>query len=89
MILGLVKEGFLEILDEHLGVFCVEVMVIVGALTLSFREFSACGAPTSYGERDPIASRRWLVVIANAFRSSFSPRRRRSDMIPTYEGQGT
>ena len=73
MIFGTVKEGILEILDERLGMFHVEVMAIFGARNLSFREFRVCGAPTFSGEMDPIVSRRWLADMANAFRMSFYP----------------
>ena len=73
MIFGTVKEGNLEILDECLGVFCVEVMAIVGSCTLSFCEFRAYGASTFFEENDPISSRRWLADMANAFRTIFYP----------------
>ena len=61
LIFGSIKEGVLEILNEHLGTFCAEVLAIVGTLTLSFFNFFACGAPTFSWEKDPIASRRWLT----------------------------
>ena len=35
VIFGSVWEGVLEILDEHMGVFCVEVMAIIRAHILS------------------------------------------------------
>ena len=41
--------------------------------TLSFREFRVCGAPDYHGALDPIASTRWLVDVANAFRTSRCP----------------
>ena len=80
--------GVLEILDERLGAFHVEVMVIVGARTLSFSEFRASEASAFYGEREPIASRRWLAGMANVFRTSVYSRRRRSDMLPAYWRSG-
>ena len=58
MIFGSVKEGILEILDERLGAFHAEVLDIVGARTFS-------------GEKDPIASSRWLVDMDNTFAVSF------------------
>ena len=53
MIFGSVKEGIMEILDEHLGMFLMEIMAIVRARTLSFYDFHACGAPKFFGEKDP------------------------------------
>ena len=38
VILGLVKEGIIEIVDEHLGAICTMVMAIIKAYTLSFCE---------------------------------------------------
>ena len=58
MIFGTVKEGILEILDERLGAFCIELMAMLEARTLTFREFRACGAPDYLRARDPIASGR-------------------------------
>ncbi|XP_052621696.1 uncharacterized protein LOC128127284 [Lactuca sativa] len=48
-------------------------MAIIGARTLIFREFRACGAPTFHGERDPIVSRMWLAYMAKTFRTNFFP----------------
>ena len=73
VIFGTVKEGILEILDERLGAFRTELMAMLGAHTLTFREFRACGAPDYHGARDPIASGRWLADVANAFHSSRCP----------------
>ena len=66
-----ISRSISEILDERLGVFCAEIMVIVGARILSFLDFRACGAHAFHGERDPVVSRRWLADMANAFRTSF------------------
>ena len=74
----------MEVLDERLGAFRVEVLVIVGTPTLSLCEYRACGALAFDRERDPVASRRWLEVMANSFRVSFCPRRRTSGMLPAY-----
>ena len=74
VIFGTVKEGILEILDERLGAFRTEIMDLMGACTMTFREFRACGAPDYHGAREPIASRRWLADIANAFRTSRCPK---------------
>ena len=70
MIFGSVKEGILEILDECLGVFHTKVLAIVGACTLSFCVFRAYGDLTLSGDKDLIASRRWLADIAYAFNTS-------------------
>lgn len=70
VIFGTVKEGIMEILDERLGAFHIDIMAIVGAFTLSFQEFCACVAPKFFWEKDPIANKRWLVDMANAFRTS-------------------
>ena len=71
VIISTVNVGVLEILDERLGTFWAKVMAIVGARTLSFGEFCTCGSPVCFGDKDPIASRRWLADIANAFWTSF------------------
>ena len=74
MIIGTVKEGIMEILDERLGAFRTIIITIMGAHTLSFQEFRACRAPEFFGEKDPIASRRWLADMVNAFQTSFCPK---------------
>lgn len=48
-------------------------MALVGARSLTFREFHACGAPKFFKLKDPITIRRWLVNRKNAFRSRFLP----------------
>ena len=53
VIFGRVKEGILEILDERLGTFRTEMAAMVGARTMTFREFRACGALDYHGDRDP------------------------------------
>ena len=53
MIFGSVKEGIMGILNERLGAFHTEIMEIVGAHTLSFRESHACGALEFFG-RTPL-----------------------------------
>ena len=73
-ICGSVKEGIQEILDECVGALCAEVMAIIGARSPSFPKFWACGAPAFQGERDPIASRKWLADMYNASRTSFCPK---------------
>ena len=65
--------GLSEIVDERLGSFRAEVMAIIGARTLTFREFLACGAPALHQERDAIVSRRWLADMVNVFKTSFCP----------------
>ena len=75
MIFGSVKEGILQVLDERLSSFCYEMMAIVGARSLTFREFRACGSPNYHGVKDLIISRRWLADVANAFRASRCPER--------------
>ena len=81
MIFGLVKEGIMEILDECMSTLRTKILAIMGACTLSFRKFHACGAPKFFGEKDPIASRRWLVEMVNAFRSSFYPERSKEKLL--------
>lgn len=39
VIFGSLKEGFVEIVDEHLGALCAEFMAIVGARTLLYVSF--------------------------------------------------
>ena len=73
LIFGTVKEVILEILDERLGAYRTEMMALMGARTLTFRESRACRAPDYHGARDPIASSRWLADVANAFRTSRCP----------------
>ena len=63
----------LELLDEKLGAFRTEMMTMVGARTLTFREFRAFRAPNYHEAKDPIASNRWLADVLNAFRMSRCP----------------
>ena len=73
VIFGTIKEGIMELLDERLGAFHVEIRAMVGARSLNFWEFRACGASEIFGKKDLISSRRWLADIANAFRTSCCP----------------
>lgn len=67
MVFGTIKEGIMGLLDERLGDFWAEIAAVqLGAWTLSFREFKACGAPEFFGVKDPIASRRWIADMENA-----------------------
>ena len=43
----------MEILDERMGAFRTEMMGIMGAHTLSFHEFHACGAPKFFWVEGP------------------------------------
>ena len=74
MIFGTIKEGIIEILDEHLDTFRTEMVAMVGARSLTFREFRVCGAPKFFRTKGPIASRWCLADISNAFRTSFRPK---------------
>lgn len=70
----MIKEGIMELLYEHMGTFRTEVVAMVGAHSLTFQEFHACGDPKFFGKKDPNASRRWLADIGNAFQTSFCPK---------------
>lgn len=72
IILGSIKEGIMEILDEHLGKFHTELVAMVSARSLNFRECRAYGAPKFFGIKDPISSRILFTNIKNSFRTSFS-----------------
>ena len=70
VIFGTIKEGIMEVLEGHLGSFRYEMVAMMGARTFTFCEFQACGALKFFGEKDPIASRHWLVDVVNAFRTN-------------------
>ena len=57
MTFGAIKEGIVELLEERLGSFCSNKVALIGACSLTFKEFRACGAPDYYRDKDPIASR--------------------------------
>ena len=62
------------LLHESLGAFRAGIAVgQLGAQTLSFMEFKACGAPEFFGAKDPISSRRRITDMENAQRKSFYP----------------
>ena len=67
VIFGTVKEDILEILDEQLSFFLSEMVALVGARSLTYREFQSCGASNYHRAKDPIASRRLLADVVNAF----------------------
>ena len=46
----------MEILDERLGAFRTEMATMMGARTLTFREFRAYGPPNYLVAKDPIPS---------------------------------
>lgn len=58
MIFGTINEGIINILDEHMGVFRIETVDMVGVRTLTFQEFHVCGAPEFLGRKNPIDSRK-------------------------------
>ena len=70
---GTIKEGIVELLDEHLGAFRTEILAIVGACTLTFLEFHVRGDPEFFRKKHPVVSRKWIVDMTNAFRTSFFP----------------
>ena len=84
VIFDTVKESILEILVERLSAFCSEMVALVGARSLIFRDFRAYGAPNYHGEKDPIMSRRWLVDIVNAFYTSSFPKGKMSGLLPDF-----
>ena len=69
----MVKEGILEISVEWLSAFRSEMVALVGARSLTFREFQACGTPDYHGVKDLIVSRRSLEDVVNAFRTNTFP----------------
>ena len=73
MIFDIVKEGIIEIMDEYLSFFRSEMVSMMGALTMTFHEFRACGALKFFRKKNPIAIRCWLADVRNAFRSSLCP----------------
>ena len=73
MIFSTINEGILELLDERLSLFRIEVVAMMGSHTLTFKDFRACGAPDYHGAREPIASSKWFADVANAFRMSRFP----------------
>lgn len=46
---------------------------IVGGLESLFWEFKDCGALEFFGNKDPIASRRWIIDMENDQGTSFCP----------------
>ena len=63
----------MEILDERMVVFCSEMVAMMRALTLTFREFRECGSLKFFGKKDSIVSRRWLVDVRKAFQYNLFP----------------
>ena len=49
-IFGMIKEGTIDILDERLGAFHTEIVVMVRVRTLTFREFHHMGLLCSSGK---------------------------------------
>ena len=61
---GMIKEGMLEFMEDHLGAFPTELAADqFGPRALTFREFRACGALEFFGKKGPNISRRWVVDI--------------------------
>lgn len=52
VIFSTIKEGIIELYNKHIEDFRVDIMVgQLGAPTISFREFKACGDPKFFGRR--------------------------------------
>lgn len=67
VIFGLIKEGMIELMEERLGVFHVELKISqFGSYTLTFRDFRSCGDPEFFGKKGPISSRGWIADMENA-----------------------
>ena len=49
VIYGTIKEGILEVLEEHLDSFHFDMVAMMGACTLTFLEFWACRSPEFIG----------------------------------------
>lgn len=49
-----IKEGIMELMEEHFQAFQVEIATRqLGACTLSFKYFQACSEPEFFGEEGP------------------------------------
>ena len=74
VIFGIVKEGIMEIMDEMLRSFRVQIAAgQIGARAPLFREFKVCGAHESFRVRDSITSRCWVADMENAHHMSSCP----------------
>ena len=51
MIFDTIKEGITEVVDEHLGTFCYNIVAMVGAHSLIFESFGYVGLLSSSGIR--------------------------------------
>ena len=89
VIFGMIKEGILELLDERLSAFRTEVAAMLGSLTLTFKDFRACGAPDYHGAQDPIVSTRWLVDVANVFHTNRCPEGDKVRLVSCHLKDGT
>lgn len=75
---GMIKEGIMEILNEWLGAFHIEMAAgRFGVQSLTFREFKTYGALELFGKKDPIVSRQWIMDIESTQQTSYCPERSR------------
>lgn len=70
VISGTIKEVIIQMLDDHLGTLHTEIVAMVGARSVTFREFHACEATEFFGKKEPIVSKRWLMDVVNALQTS-------------------
>lgn len=62
VMLGLIKEGMVELIKERLMAFRAELAGgQFGACALTFREFRACGAPELFMKKEPISNRHYCT----------------------------
>ena len=74
MIFDTIKEGIMEIMEERLRSFMVEIVIgQIRARAPSFRDFKAFGEPEFSGVQNPISSRHWVADLGNAKCTSFCP----------------
>lgn len=60
MILRMIREGIIEMMEEHFQAFQFWMFVEqYEAHTLTFKDLWGCGAPDFFVVKDHIASRRW------------------------------
>lgn len=53
VIFGMIKDGIMELLDEHMCIFRTKMVAMLGARYLTFQDFHAYRAPELPGKKDP------------------------------------
>ena len=74
----------MELMDEHMGTFCIGMVTMVGARSLTFPDFWHVGLLSSLERRNPLLANGGWWTLGMPSDLEFTPMRRRSYLHPVF-----